>query len=321
MFLGYVVAIGGVVVAIILLVIATFNPPGFSGVRGLALDLTAPISAGGRGVVRGVSETGSAVADYVMAARRNAELKKELERSHQRLIEARAIELENRRLKRMLQLTEATTDEVTSARIVGSTFDASRRLATLSAGTRSGVQVGQPVRAPEGLIGRVLEAGRFASRVLLITDGASSVPVQMIRTGIPALATGRGDGTMDLKTLEVGQNPFRRGDVVVTSGIGGIYGPNIPVAIVMTANRDVTIARPLADPARIDFAIIQSIYQPAANSPLDRAAPPRSIPIAGPRTVPVAPPAAGARTQPAAGPRTQPGSGQATPRSQAPAAR
>ena len=95
---------------------------------------------------------------------------------------------------------------------------------------RPGVAPGQPVRAPDGLIGRVLETGRWASRVLLITDGASNVPVRLVRDGTPALAVGRGDGTIELRTLEVGQNPFRRGDIFVTSGTGGIFPPDIPVA-------------------------------------------------------------------------------------------
>jgi rod shape-determining protein MreC len=110
----------------------------------------------------------------------------------------------------------------------------------------------------------VLETGRFASRVLLVTDAASTVPVQLVRDGTPALASGRGDGTIELKTLEVGQNPFKTGDIVVTSGIGGIYPPRIPVAIVTEVSRDITIARPLANPGSVDFAVVQNIYQPAA---------------------------------------------------------
>jgi rod shape-determining protein MreC len=120
------------------------------------------------------------------------------------------------------------------------------------------------VRGPEGLIGRVLESGRFSSRVLLITDGASNVPVQLAGDGTPALATGRGDGTIDIKPLEVGANRFKRGDIFVTSGTGGIFPPNIPVAVVRQATKDDTIARPIADPARIDFAIVQKVYEPEA---------------------------------------------------------
>src|SRR4029079_3820280 len=107
-------------------------------------------------------------------------------------------------------------------------------------------------------------SGHFASRVLLITDGASNVPVRLVRDGTPALATGAGDGTLAIKPLEVGATRFRRGDLFVTSGTGGLYPPNIPVAVVTKATRDDTIARPLADPSRADFVIVERLYQPEA---------------------------------------------------------
>jgi rod shape-determining protein MreC len=269
LFLGYVIAVAGILFAIMLLIVAAIDPRGFSAVRGAALDATAPVSSGGRSIVRLFTGSGQSIGNYFNAAATNAQLKRELAATRRRLVEARAIEFENRRLKRLLKLSETVSNQVTTARIVGSTFDSSRRLATLAAGSSDGVRPGQPVRAPEGLIGRILEAGRWASRVLLITDGGSNVPVQLVRNGTPAIASGRGDGLIDLKTLEVGESPFKRGDIVVTSGTGGVYPPLVPVAIVVKADRDATVARPLADPARIDFAIVETIYQPAASAPVN----------------------------------------------------
>ena len=273
LFLGYVVALAGVLFAVLLLILAAIDPRGFAALRGAALDATVPITASGRGVVRGVGGIGSGISNYFMAASQNAQLRRQLEQSRQRIIRARAIEFENQRLRQLLKLGASGTRSVATARIVNSTFDSSRRLATLSVGQRQGVRVGQPVRAPEGLIGRVVEAGRFASRVLLVTDAASNVPVRLVRNGTPAIAGGRGDGTIEIRPLEVGKNQFRRGDIFVTSGTGGIFGPNVPVAIVAQVTRDETIARPLADPARTDFALVEPVYQPAANQPLEAAPP------------------------------------------------
>ncbi|HEX8442502.1 MAG TPA: rod shape-determining protein MreC [Allosphingosinicella sp.] len=297
LFFGYVLAVGGVLVAVVLLLLSVTSSDGFGGtLRGLVLDITSPVAKGGRGAVRAASEGGSKVSDYFGAGRRNSELRDEIKRMRVQILQARATELENKRLKQLLGLREAISDEVALARIVGSTFDSSRRLATLSVGAAQGVRVGQPVRAPEGLIGRVVEVGRWASRILLVTDGASNVPVRLVRDGTPALATGRGDGTIEIKPLEVGKNPFRQGDLFVSSGVGGIFAPGIPVAIVIKVDRDDTIARPIANPARIDFAIVQSVFQPAANQPLNVAPPP---PAAGtlpsgpaPQPAPVPEPAA-----------------------------
>lgn len=292
LFLGYVFAIAGMIVAVLMLAIAIIDPRGFAAIKGAALDLTTPVSSGGRGVVRFFTGIGDTVSDYWQAGSQNAALNEELNAARRELVAAQAAQAENRRLTQLLGLARQVNDEVALVRIVGSSFEAPRRMATLSAGRSSGIELGQPVRAPEGLIGRVVEVGQWAARVLLVTDGASNVPVRLVRDGTPAIAVGRGDGTIELRTLEVGQNPFRPGDLLVTSGIGGVFPPGVPVAVVARLDGDSAIARPIADPARADFAIVQRAFQPAAAGPLDQAEPP----VAGPPvTAPPPPPAAPAR--------------------------
>ncbi|HEX8622352.1 MAG TPA: rod shape-determining protein MreC [Allosphingosinicella sp.] len=268
LFLSYVLAVGGVLFAGLLLVIAKVDPTGFNALKGAALDVTSPIASGGRSVARFFGGIVDSVGNYVQAGSQNAELKRRLQEQRRRLIEAQATELENKRLKALLRLTGETRDPVAVTRIVGSSFASVRRLATLSAGASSGVRPGQPVRSADGLVGRVIEAGRWASRVLLVADSASNVPVRLVRDGTPAIATGHGDGTIDLKTLEVGRNPFRRGDVLVTSGVGGVYPPDIPVAVVVSVQGDRTLAKPLADPSNVEYAMVLDIYQPLADVPL-----------------------------------------------------
>ncbi len=270
-FLGYVFAVAGILFAILLLIVAAIDPRGFAALRGAALDATAPVSSAGSSVGGFFGGIFDSIGNYWRAGSQNAELRREVEAARPEVIRAAALELENRRLRQLLGLAGAVEDEVTVARIVGSTYASGRRLGTLSAGTASGGEVGQPVRAPEGLIGRVLETGRWAARVLLITDAASNVPVRLVRDGTPAIAAGRGDGSIDLRTLEVGANPFRAGDVLVTSGVGGIFPPNIPVARVIRVEGDSARAVPIAHPGRADFAIVQRAYQPAAAGPLGSA--------------------------------------------------
>ncbi|HEX6376446.1 MAG TPA: rod shape-determining protein MreC [Allosphingosinicella sp.] len=268
LFLSYVIAVGGMLFAALLLLIAIIDPTGFNALKGAALDVTRPVAAAGHGIAGFFGGIGESVGNYFRAGSQNAALKQKLQDSRRKLIEARATELENKRLKALLRLTDEVEDEVAVARIVGSSFDSARRLATLSAGASSGIRPGQPVRSADGLIGRVIETGRWASRILLVSDGASNVPVRLVRDGTPAIAGGHGDGTLDLKTLEVGRNPFRRGDVLVTSGVGGVYPPNIPVAVVVSVDGDRTVAKPLADPSAVDYAMVLNIYQPLADVPL-----------------------------------------------------
>ena len=99
-----------------------------------------------------------------------------------------------------------------------------------------------PVRSPDGLVGRIIDAGALASRVLLVSDRANIVPARLLRNGIPVISQGRGDGTIDVRPLEVGRNPFKRGDIIITSGTGGLYPPLVPIARVVKLDDDGAVA-------------------------------------------------------------------------------
>ncbi|HMO69275.1 MAG TPA: rod shape-determining protein MreC, partial [Novosphingobium sp.] len=135
-----------------------------------------------------------------------------------------------------------------------------RRFATLGAGSRDGVASGMPVRAPQGLLGRVLEVGPSTARILLITDSESVVPVRRARDGVPAFAQGTGDGRLRLRLINLGINPIRKGDAFVTSGSGGLYPPGIPVAIVTQITSDGAIANPASDPATSDLVLVEQAW-------------------------------------------------------------
>lgn len=268
LFAGYVIAIAGMLLAAGLLLVARLDPRAFGTLRGLVVDAGALFTGIGRSGVNATHDANDAISAYFNAAHQNRALKEELDRNRRALILAKVISAENARLKKLARLTENLPAPIVSARLIGSTATGQRRFATLSAGTASGIRFGMSVQSPEGLVGRVHESGIFAARVLLLTDGETAVPVRIVRSGGAALATGQGDGTMEIRGLIAGGRPFRRGDIAVTSGTGGVYTPNIPVAVVTTVRGDRAIARPLADPARADFAAVYPIFQmPAEDRP------------------------------------------------------
>jgi rod shape-determining protein MreC len=264
LFFSFIAAIAGLLIGLVLLAVSFVAPRSYAAVRGAALDATAPVTGGLREVTATVSGLFSGAGNYWDAAHQNAQLKRERELMIQRIIEAKAISQENRQLKAALQLREHSRAPVASGRIVGSSFSSPRRFAVFSAGSADGVRIGMPVRSPTGLIGRVMDSGALASRVLLVSDRASIVPARILRTGQPVISQGRGDGTVDLRPLEVGRNPFRPGDIVITSGTGGLYPPLVPIARVIRLDDDGAIARPLADPGSTSFAVVEQPYEPAA---------------------------------------------------------
>nr|WP_217352613.1 rod shape-determining protein MreC [Sphingomonas sp. ID1715] len=274
MFFGYVTAVSGAVVALLLLILSTVDPEGFGAFKGAITDATLPISSAGSAVVDTVSDAGSGIGSYIDAAAKARRLEREAAATRTRLIEAKALAFENARLKRLLGIAEQVPRPVTAGRLVGSTGSSIRRYAILNAGYLSGVRGGMPVRGPGGLIGRVANAGAASARVSLITDGGTVVPVRRVPDGFPAIATGTGDGFIDIRALGAENTSFKRGDVFVTSGIGGVYPPNIPVAVITRVTREGFLALPVADPAKADFALVLPVYQPQVEAQR-RALPPQ----------------------------------------------
>ncbi len=264
LFFSFLALIAGVIVGLILLAISILAPARFADIRGAALDVTGPVAGAMHEVTATVEGVFTGAGDYWDAAGQNGELKRERDAMRREILQARAVMQENRQLKALLQLREHEARTIAIGRLVGSSFSSPRRFAILSAGANDGVRVGMPVRSPEGMVGRVVDTGAFASRVLLASDRANIIPARLLRGGIPVISQGRGDGTIDVRPLEVGRNPFRRGDIIITSGTGGLYPPLVPIARVIKLDDDGAVAVPLADPSNISFAIVEPPYEPAA---------------------------------------------------------
>jgi rod shape-determining protein MreC len=266
LFFSFLAVIAGIIVGLFLLVLSLVAPATFNGVRGAALDVTGPIASSLHEVTATATGLVSGASDYWDAASQNGELKRERRAMLRRMIEAKAIVQENRQLKAALRLREQTHDAIAAGRIVGSSFNSPRRFAILSIGSKDGVRVGMPVRAADGLVGRIIDTGALASRVLLVSDRANIVPARLLRGGMAVISQGRGDGTIDVRPLEVGRNPFKRGDIIITSGTGGLYPPLVPIARIVKLDDDGAVAIPLADPANISFAIVEAPFEPAASA-------------------------------------------------------
>jgi rod shape-determining protein MreC len=264
LFFSFLAVIAGIVIGLILLAMSLVAPQQFQRIRGAALDITGPVAGALHEVTATAAGVFTGAGNYWDAANQNAKLKRERQAMLQRMVEAKAIFQENRELKATLQLRERERSTIAVGRIVGSSFNSPRRFAILSTGTSDGVKVGMPVRSSNGLVGRIIDAGLLASRVQLVSDRASVVPARLLRNGIPVITQGRGDGTIDVRPLEVGRNPFKRGDIIITSGTGGLYPPLVPIARVVKLDDDGAVALPLADPATTSFAMVEAPFEPTA---------------------------------------------------------
>jgi len=263
LFIGYVIAIAGALVGAVLLALSTLNPPAFSALRAGTAEVTAPVSWAAGSVWSGIASIPSAIGSFFGVRGENARLKDQIANDRRQLLRARAIAFENIRLKKLLAAREPGTETVATARIISSSATSTRRYGLIYAGLVQGIHAGMPVRGPDGLVGRILEAGPDTARVLLLIDPESIVPVRRTKDGAPGFATGRGDGLLDVKPIALGNADYGPGDVLVTSGSGGIFPPNVPVAKVFSRNRDGVLAKPFESPDAFDYATILRTFMTA----------------------------------------------------------
>lgn len=281
-FFGYIAALVGALVGGGVLLVSLFDHGAFSGLRGVAADVVAPAGEAVAVSRSGAQDAGATLYSWFTWGSTNKRMAEELKVARVRLAESRAVEEENARLKALLTLRQGSvagaTSPVAVARMIQSSAASLRRFATISAGRDEGVAVGMPVRSALGVVGRVLEVAPHTSRILLVTDPESVVPVRRARDGLPAFAQGHGDGTLQIRLISLGINPLKPGDVFVTSGSGGLYHPNTAIGVVTSVTRDGAMARVLSDPTASEFVQVDSVFAQAAGMPQALEPPPAPPP-------------------------------------------
>lgn len=263
-FTGYLLASTGALVGLALLVISLWQPSLFQPVRGAATTVASPVGEGTAAVRSGGNSTWETISGFWRAGSQNAALRREVEVARIRLAEAQATEAENKRLKALLGLFTEQENPIATTRLVASSASSVRRFAYIGVGNSDGVEIGMPVHSERGVIGRILETSLGSSRVLLLTDTESVLPVRRASDQTVAFAEGRGDGLLRVRLINLGINPLEVGDVFVTSGAGGYYRPGVAVAVLSELTPDGGIAQLIAEPAATNYVMVEPIYQPLA---------------------------------------------------------
>ncbi len=178
-------------------------------------------------------------------------------RARQLLLQAKlqrllALERENLQLRELMSSSSHFTGKVLAAQILDADLDPLSQEIILDKGSKDGVFVGQPVLDAYGVMGQVIEAGPLTSRVLLITDGRSAIPVQDNRNGMRAIIAGTGYAN-EISLLHMPATAdVQQGDFFVTSGFGGRFPFGYPVGTVTSINKNsgqrfaVILAKPSA---------------------------------------------------------------------------
>jgi rod shape-determining protein MreC len=181
---------------------------------------------------------------------------------------ARRLEKENARLRELLAAADEPARAFVSARVIGDSGGPFLRTMLLNAGAAHGIGKGQGVVTSLGLVGRIAEVGERSSRMLLLTDLNSRLPVRLEKTRHRAILAGDNSAEPKLEYL-----PFdaeaEPGERVLTSGDGGMVPQGLPVGIVAKVGADGVAVRLYAELERLEFVRVLRLAVAAAARPAE----------------------------------------------------
>ncbi|MDB5852137.1 MAG: mreC [Herminiimonas sp.] len=162
----------------------------------------------------------------------NRKLRGQQVQNAQMLQQGQQLLAENAQLRKLLSAGERLPVKSVMSEIMYDTRDAFTRKIVLDRGSRNAIALGQPVIDDVGVVGQVTRVFPFTSEVTLLTDKDHAISVQVLRSGLRSVAYGRGQsGVLDLRFMAANAD-IRKGDILVTSGIDGVYPPGLAVATV-----------------------------------------------------------------------------------------
>ncbi len=254
--------LGAAVAAIVALIIAfavlmvdrrqTYQTGAYNALRKVSDEVVAPVAGAVAAPVRWAGGVAEGIGGYFFAVSENRRLRAELVAAQAWRERAVALAAENTRYRALLGLSVDPPVPMVTARAVGESRGPYANTRLINAGSDRGVRVGHPVLSENGLVGRVIGVSPRVSRILMLTDAASRTPVMIQRTRARAILTGDGGWAPELAYLR-GRDAARDGDLVLTSGDGGVLPQGITVGRIVRGVDGGWRVRLASDAAPIDF--------------------------------------------------------------------
>jgi rod shape-determining protein MreC len=187
-------------------------------------------------------------ADSDRLRQQNLELNTQLRDAKLQLQRFEALEQENRRLREMRGSSAAVAKRAIVASILKVDLDPFRHRVLLDRGASDGVFKGQTVLDAEGIFGQVWRVNARTSEAILISDAEHAIPVKSNRSGVRTIAVGTGDPDRLSLPFVTGESDILKGDLLVSTGMGGVFPPGYPVAVVTRVERS----------SKATFAIVEA---------------------------------------------------------------
>jgi rod shape-determining protein MreC len=144
--------------------------------------------------------------------------------------------LENQRLENLLKMKESIKPPTLGATVIGEDVSSWFRTLLINRGDSDGLRLGMAVVAADGVVGQIVKVAATTSRVLLLTDHASGIAATIQRSRARGVVKGKGEGLCSLEFTTRAED-VNVGDLVVTSGVGGVYLKGLPIGEVTMVKR------------------------------------------------------------------------------------
>ena len=241
-----------ILLAVALMMLGKVDIGLMESVRANVTDAATPILDVISKPIVSVNKMISEAKDFYSVREENLILKQEKDRLLQWQAAARKLEIENKNLRGLLNFPVEPAAGFITARAIADTGGAFANSVVINAGNKSGIRKGQATITGEGLVGRVTDVGARSSRVLLITDLNSRIPVVLQSSQARAILAGDNTHRPKLIHLSPGAS-ISQGDRIVTSGHGGAFPPGLPVGLVASVNEKGINIEPFVDLSRVTY--------------------------------------------------------------------
>lgn len=176
--------------------------------------------------------TGDSMASQHSIREENARLHDENLQLQARQLKLLSLQQENSRLRELLRASSRVGEDILIAEVLRVDQDYYKQQIMINRGKAQHVYLGQPVIDAKGIMGQVIEVYQYTSRIILISDPNHAMPVQINRNDVRAIAQGKGNPN-ELDLLHIPNNTdLEPGDLLISSGLGGRFPPNYPVAVI-----------------------------------------------------------------------------------------
>lgn len=238
--------------AVCFLIITFARPAILSGPRVGVTDVFMPVLSAISSPFQNMAQAVSAISGKAALKAENTKLQAENARLREWYQTALMLQAENQSLQKLLNLKVSPDHEYVTARVISDAGNAFVKTLIVASGRDSGIKKNQAVLAGEGMIGRIIEVGNNASRILLLTDINSRIPVLIEGTNQKAILTGNNSDYPTLKHLPK-DSGLVDGMRIITSGDGGTFPFGLPVGRVVVDDKGNKIIQPYADMSRITY--------------------------------------------------------------------